>query len=911
MSGNRNSLRATTILFSLAVLLGSGVWNGSSAAAARLRSGIRVVGRIPVLYPENVVNRQYASNPHAGGNQPAGSPVIDPTMRRFYQIFPVENDTGGGAGIQSFDLEGLAPVRYAEAGFHPYTDAGRVGGEFMAAVDEAGGRIIFARASASGAGQFAGLAVVDERKLDAGAADFARILPIPPDQSFLAVAQLVGMRYEAPRTKSERGKVLTQLYVTANHVAPHWLIQWDAETGAVDWSLVLDACRSSPPRGGSPALYAFGLFRSTRRPQIYLSCQVAQGVGAVLRIALRADGSPDPQVPVEIFPGPRSVADVFADPRAERLLLKSFLNGERWWVFDGRASGYVGVIAVTNREVWTASGYDPEAGRLYARAPDFTVFGDAGPQFAGGLFLADARLTPAPQALQFRAFQYSGQFRIVVDPERAGRPRRIFVRGGSGGDATAHPWTPYLVIEDTVPIAVQPPFEDVDRQTIGRVEEAGVTGATFEGGAGGFGWRALLVGGAEGLNPQDERVFGGPFDVGGSCGTADRAVAAGSVGPLAVSDLATFGQVQPLAMDPGGDADLKTPTGRCIPQVPKDAHDALDPLLGRTWPAGTIQCAGDGEKSLEVAELKPGRYVASVNCSQTKSRVEGRSVAVAADVDGGLGVPVSVAAGWSRATVAREPGRGIVVRVESVTQGVELGDVASIALVRAVAESRSGGRRGTAKTTYSRTVCGFRSATYTEEGCLTPEQMEEARLAVNRALGIRGRLEFPEPDPELGRGSPGGYLAAVQKSLARFLSESAFNRDFGWELPAVQLTLFNDSIRKGTQRQVVQLAGVRAATTYGIYLLSRSGPSLPDPVPPPTVIKELAPPPPPTGSRPQGSPPPPPTRTVVEKIGETLSFLLRSPDEAGLVAIVGLVLGFPLFLASRRSALRRTIGGRS
>jgi hypothetical protein len=77
-----------------------------------------------------------------------------------------------------------------------------------------------------------------------------------------------------------------------------------------------------------------------------------------------------------------------------------------------------------------------------------------------------------------------------------------------------------------------------------------------------------------------------------------------------------------------------------------------------------------------------------------------------------------------------------------------------------------------------------------------------------------GRMRAPLPDSAYQRGSPGGYVAAVQKRPADQFDDALLNGDYSYEVPAIEL------IREdGSRRQVLQLAAVKALTTYGVTCL--------------------------------------------------------------------------------------------
>lgn len=189
--------------------------------------------------------------------------------------------------------------------------------------------------------------------------------------------------------------------------------------------------------------------------------------------------------------------------------------------------------------------------------------------------------------------------------------------------------------------------------------------------------------------------------------------------------------------------------------------------------------------------------------------------------------------------------------------------------------------------------------------------------AINRVLGARGKASIPEPDRELRQGSPGGYLASIQKDRYQQIGSRAVSNDGSTQVPALEIQLYGDDPTQGRGRQLFQFAGVDASVTYGLYLLNPEyqtpidtpGDDLPpwditDDLVPLTGGPELPPvyPQPPTAPRPPTS-----VFTPVTYVFKGAVFLARSWQDAGLATGVMVLLAGPAILLGRRRGLRSLI----
>jgi hypothetical protein len=186
---------------------------------------------------------------------------------------------------------------------------------------------------------------------------------------------------------------------------------------------------------------------------------------------------------------------------------------------------------------------------------------------------------------------------------------------------------------------------------------------------------------------------------------------------------------------------------------------------------------------------------------------------------------------------------------------------------------------------------------------------------LNRAMGSRGRVRVPDPDEELKKGTPGGYLASLQKNRGEEIQARVISNDASTEVPAFELIMFNDDQNLGRARQLYQFAGVDASATYGIYLpptldSGDFGDAGIEELSLPNLLTEM------TGGYPQTTPTQPvaagdellaaPGNLIAEavnKVSRALTLLARSPREAALAGAVWFLLGLPVYLSVRRRAL--------
>jgi hypothetical protein len=143
--------------------------------------------------------------------------------------------------------------------------------------------------------------------------------------------------------------------------------------------------------------------------------------------------------------------------------------------------------------------------------------------------------------------------------------------------------------------------------------------------------------------------------------------------------------------------------------------------------------------------------------------------------------------------------------------------VGTIGVVRAEATSVATGRDGRASATFRRTVCDVHVQGLVVTGCLDEEAQQALVARLNDAFGGRATVRLRQPDPELAGGTPHGYLAALQRDREELFADQVIGRDRSLAVPGLEIVLYQgDGGAWGTGRQIVQLAGVQASTSYGI-----------------------------------------------------------------------------------------------
>lgn len=196
----------------------------------------------------------------------------------------------------------------------------------------------------------------------------------------------------------------------------------------------------------------------------------------------------------------------------------------------------------------------------------------------------------------------------------------------------------------------------------------------------------------------------------------------------------------------------------------------------------------------------------------------------------------------------RDKERGLISRTTAYARGINISDRIYIDLAITTAEARAAGRPGSAGTTFFRQLCGVRIPEAKVQGDFQDKDLEPIRVgdpvdettkpiddpndeteigvgdlgevdpldpdtdnvnidgisqefcgdpgvaqagtqpvidAINRVLGSRGKASSPSPDPELRQGSPGGYLASIQKDRLQQVGSRSVNQDDSTQVPEI------------------------------------------------------------------------------------------------------------------------------
>ena len=714
--------------------------------------------------------------------------------------------------------------------------------------------------------------------------------------------------------------------LTGDHSVPGkggnlaYLIQIDPETGRQDWAVRLDSCRYSRDKSNDAAdtmhrPRPYAVFRGSEPgdPAIWVACHTGSGLGGVVRVPLDAAGNPsslpfqvvqpDPATTApedvspaeavstrggqEVYPGPDGAVEMLADPVSERFAMRVIAGdpeAEVWWLFDARKRTYVGTVGIgplSGGTMASVSALDMERGRLYVFVPPY-------PGVKGGMYIADIRRTPLPQALVFPELaSLHESFTVTpsgdvsdsghtvamsVDPGDEDRPARVYWRHGDH--------TVWRVIEDTVPVSADSQVESFGGRTLDLDEVEGVTSTAYDAAARGYGARMLLVAGAEAagrVGPVDPTVYYGADDATGPitqgvpaatpvhelvqtraknpCAEADRELVLAAVGggnPAVVDMTGGRGSAKPLAFDSTLAADMEGPYSRCGPydwqetfslgligKPPADEPTVSSDLL---FGKNEASCLSSNEAPQDQTDggLMTGALgdpvatplAASVECSPDE--VSGWSQARLTQLG-----DFAMTSAYASFRLYRDPGRGIVARIESVARGVGLQGAFKIDSIRSVAESWANGRKQpvpaadrdpdynancdaerTAGTCFKRHLFGVWTPGYQCGPCGDERRLE---AVLTKAMGAQGKVALRAPDPVAARGAENGFAAAISKPDHERFSDLVLNNDLlQTVVPGLEIVRYAPPGQQlpGTgarrARQIYQFAGVEASTSYGI-----------------------------------------------------------------------------------------------
>jgi hypothetical protein len=722
-------------------------------------------------------------------------------------------------------------------------------------------------------------------------------------------------------------------------------------------------------RRGLPNELVFGRFQavvqsSAFEPSVWVACSTATLGFQMVR--LDRNQLADPQGTEEVYPGPERIRSTLADPVSDRFFARYVSGGEVWWVFDGRKRAWVGRIGGNTATVTEMSaGLDTGTGRLYLYYP------------GAGLLRSDARRQEVPQADRFAQVARNGPaVPLLIDA----MTRHVFVRGAADRYDV---WLDDPVIEEPPPDNPDSRTTDVDEGEgatgVGFAAVARSYGSRLLLIGGAFGitptdqfgsGRGLLLATGTSCGAREREV-----DIGlvedtnlGSSQASARSHALKTddatkqdLGSPSRCDLNPNGALRPPVLGnyyPGLGAlpDPQPQPGRqstFAGFVDREARRSVDPDTVLI----SADCSGDQGARLRaprqplasdigapqpLAQALAGVPLhdlkAQVDCEQSKERASASAGGPVVEIQQSSPSEfpaVKIAHATSQTNEFRDNRRGVVSLSYAIARGISIGDtpsgpLVSIDAVESWAEAAANGRKrvasrqDTSSARYIRRIAGVtvRNAdgdTVFTCGDCTRDALT-AQMNINQALAGRAEVRLPMPDARLISGTPGGYQAAVQKDALQIRADQALNNDSSFQVPGLEIVSINDdpSLRA---RQVVQLAGVAAATSYGIFQTGggfgfaaldgqEQGPLPPglDVVSTPesgTKVFESSTsgPPPVLGAGSSGGLPARLVRSVVH--GAML--YIRNPREALLAATVWLALLAPLFAFARRRELVRSL----
>lgn len=823
---------------------------------------------------------------------------IDPVSNALFAIY----DGLGGRYLAEYDLKPRLPVLkrriFLGADFALLTTS-----PYVSDIDFKRGRLLMLLGSR--------IIVFDRNTSQLTSWDFATLLPgfvgvgltyAPQDDRVYIVGEMVGAGFfTAGESIWGERPPLPSVVLALN------------PDGTRAWAAPLPQCQVLHT-GGVGSLIA----RSSREPALYVPCARSSHIHtnmsgiARLRITSDATGTDALRFRQEFFPvsglflssSGSTQGSAWFDPGTDRVFVQSLsVRTPGAWVFDGRLSAWVGFLA--SPEPMPHTGINTSTGHYYMAVSSGENGGDS------ALVISPGRGTPVPQGIEISGLSIANR-PIVGDP---GSDRVFIADAGS-----------YNVYKDAVPDErpLRPP--DYDALT-SDIPERADTEVTFAGSTNGYGARAHIVGGHAGMTS----FLGGspPFTPASGVNAlesissgADRALSFARVSSVDISGSGTASSAQAAVADQNTD------------------RERTDKAAGLAWPWEPATCL-DGGGSPQSNPKPAAGGEALARCDLAKEIAEAKTSfgAVASE---------NVAIGRSTfdTKVERDPELGTVTETRVMTQGVDIhvpqaGEL-SIAEVSAEVTTSAHGRPGTAAYEWERRLEGVvvhnASGETTDLGnCVTRSDSaasgscRELAAAINDEFDHRLRIDFPRPDLIA---TPKGAFAGFQQSDSDFYHSRTVNNQgtaFTSEaasraVPAVQLTVFNDSVEKS--RLVVQLAAIQASS---IYTVSR-----------PEFGEIPDPPPPAAGSLPDSSTPVPEVGSAIPpavdladpaplaqgdvdsdvpvasetgpvaapEVHEGLAFLVRDRGQSMLFALLWLLLLGAAASAVRRQSLLRVVAGK-
>ncbi len=681
------------------------------------------------------------------------------------------------------------------------------------------------------------------------------------------------------------------------------VVSLDPTTGVVDWVRVITGCQKvlNTQEGGSVVV------SSQHEPALYFACwpgtpssaAPVPGQADVIRLWLKPGATQVDALtfPVDVFP----ISGLFVsgyvtgtadfDYGSDRFFfLSQSATTPGAWVLDGPSSSWAGFVSSPNScDDYVA--VDSSTGRLLLAADDprhslgsgSTACSD---RPGGWVLTSDGRQLPPPQGVLVNRHA-SGQMTVDTAGHRFFMPQER-----AAANATVADWH-IVVVKDEAPPLAPAQILNYDSLTNDVPEGAG-TRSDFAGGSKGFGTRLQAVGGLGALQANTDcgSLYG--------CGTTgiepgDRGLYAARAGQMDLRPVGASAAGQAMQPDSLTSNDITTQSGNAA-----------------RWPWSPSSCLDAGGGKISDPQSGPGSASAIATCD-----LKGRKVtlsAAASALDAGNGLTVADSEISSTAWLDRT--HGTQTDTTSIAKDLDLmTPVGELRIGRALSEAKTSahGRHGTAQASLRQLIEHFSVLDASGNVILSCDSVgaggcdpTTAASAANSVLNGYAHLTFPQGQVTA---TSGGAFAEVRKSNTDFYNDQSVNDDNSYEVPALQLVVYNDGADRS--RLLVQLAGVQASSIYEITQVHPISPFddgqlLTTDL---TTFADL--PPVPDAPRPAAS------RsflvTTVRRFAEGLGILFRSPLQAiGIFAFLSL-FGLAAGATWRRRALSRALvtGGSS
>lgn len=346
---------------------------------------------------------------------------------------------------------------------------------------------------------------------------------------------------------------------------------------------------------------------------------------------------------------------------------------------------------------------------------------------------------------------------------------------------------------------------------------------------------------------------------------------------------------------------------------------------GDGFPAPQARCS-DATNDTDQRDTA-GVFRSEARCDGSQILGQASSASVGIGFTGTADPTITVEEVSSSVDTRRTPDEGTVTVAHARADGVQIGPL-HIGTVWSRATAKAHGRNDTAHGVLERAWCDVSvNGEQLFEECEDPDDSEDVQEVIdafNQAFQ-KVRLSVPPAEAE---GTPGGYQGVVIKDPTVAAADQTVNEDDSLTVPALQATFYNDNA-EGRSRTILQFAGVRSESSYGIILLPQFdtpefGPigeftsgaaptfsSLPINRP---VYGQEARPPRFTEQLIAGQRPAPPENTFRQAVRnpvaaalQAFEWLRQHPREAALLFLVFSILGLPVYLIVRRRTFERAL----